>query len=151
MNSRNVCENTNSKEPGNTNINAYKLFIKGKKYADNNDHIKAVMLFEKAIKLEPMKGSIREALATSCFNCGLYEEAKKHFCKALNIDSANDFAHYGLGFCLVKEGDSGNAIGHFKIACAMKPLNKNYSDAIVRYSRIFDIFHIRLPQPEEGQ
>ncbi len=60
--------------------NAYELFRDGKKNARANDHLKAIMLFErKAIALEPEKGSIREALATSYYNCGLHGAAKKNF------------------------------------------------------------------------
>ena len=131
--------------------NACMFFLKGKKHADDNDHVKAVMLFEKAIKLEPKKGSIREALATAYFNCGLYDAAEKHFRKALQIDAANDFAHYGLGLCLAKEGRVIKAMGHLKLANAMTPSNKNYSDAIVKYNRIFDTLHTGLPRLKEGQ
>ena len=128
--------------------NAYELFRDGKKNARANDHLKAIMLFEKAIALEPEKGSIREALATSYFNCGLYSAARKNFQRALKIDASNDFAHYGLGLCLVKEGKINTAMGHFKIAKAMKPLNSTYSNTVKRYNRIFDILHKKLPWQE---
>ncbi len=131
--------------------NAYELFREGKKHARENDHLKAIMLFEKAIVIEPEKGSIREAIATSYFNCGLYPAAKSNFQKAVSIDAANDFAHYGLGLCLVKEGKIKTAMGHFKIAAAMKPLNETYRNAVKRYNRIFEILHKKLPLQEEGQ
>ena len=131
--------------------NAYELFHKGKKHAKQNDHLKAVMLFEKAIALEPERGSIREAIAISYYNCGLYSAAKKNFQKAITIDASNDFAYYGLGLCLAKEGKINTAIGHFKIAAAMKPLNETYRQTIKRYNRIFDILHKKLPPQEEGR
>lgn len=115
----------------------YNLFAKGKKLAKENEHLKAVMLFEKAKKLEPEKGSIREALAFSYYKCGLYSSAKENFLKAISIDAANDYAHYGLGLCLLKEGKINKALGHLKIAMAMKPDNIFYSKAVKKYSAIF--------------
>ena len=114
---------------------AYEFFNKGQKLYRENNFLKAVMLFEKAKKLEPEKGSIREALATAYYNCGFYKSAMKNFKKALEIDSTNDFAHYGIGLCLVKEGKTIMALGHFKLASAMKPDQKNYIDTIKRYQK----------------
>jgi tetratricopeptide (TPR) repeat protein len=117
--------------------NTYDLFIQGKKLAKENEHLRAIMFFEKAKKLEPEKGSIREALAFSYYKCGLYTSAKENFSKAINIDAANDYAHYGLGLCLLKEGKINAALGHLKIALAMKPGNLFYSKAVKKYSTIF--------------
>ncbi len=121
--------------------NAYELFLEGKKYVLENEYLKAIMLFEEAVKIEPKKGSIREALALSYYNCGLYDSAKINFKKALEIDLSNDFAHYGLGLCLIKEGKFSKAFGHLKIALAMKPKSILYSNTIKKYSQIFDKFH----------
>lgn len=129
--------------------NAYELFFEGKKLAGRNEHLKAVMLFEEAIILEPQKGSIREMLALSYYNCGLHESARKHFEKALEIDLSNDFAHYGLGLCLMKEGKITSAFSHLKIALAMKPANPTYCEAIKKYSRIFDKSRKKPRQEQE--
>ena len=129
--------------------NAYDLFMEGKKLADKNEHLKAIMLFEKASILEPLKGSIREALGLSYYNCGFYNSAKKHFKKALEIDLANDFAHFCMGLCLAKEGKLAACLGHLKIAWAMKPLNTCYSKTVKKYSRLFDKFAKTQLHPEE--
>lgn len=120
--------------------NAYELFTEGKKLARKNEHLKAIMLFEKATIIEPGKGSIREALGLSYYNCGFYDSAKKHFKKALEIDLANDFAHFCMGLCLAKEGKLAASLGHLKIAWAMKPSNAYYSKAVKKYSMLFDKF-----------
>ncbi len=121
--------------------NAYEFFLEGKKLSSQNEFLKAIMLFEKAANLEPNKGSIREALALSYYNCGFYSSARKNFEKALEIDLSNDFAHYGLGLCLIKEGKISKALGHLKIAFAMKPNNSTYSQAIKKYNQIFEKLH----------
>ncbi len=101
--------------------NAYNLFQEAKKLIEKGKFLEASMLLETAKSLEPKKGSIREALAVSYYNCGLHKPAKKNFAKVLEIDATNDFAHYGLGLCLLKEREINKAIGHFKIAISMKP------------------------------
>ncbi len=114
--------------------NAYELFSAGKAHINKNEHLKAIMLFEKAKDIEPEKGSIREALARSYYNCGLYSSAKKHFSKAIEIDAANDYAYFGLGLCLIKEGKFKAALGQLKIAAAMKPDNETYSKTVKKYT-----------------
>ena len=109
---------------------AYYHFRKGRKLAEDNNFIKAVMHLEKAKKAEPEKASIREALARSYYNCGFYKPAKENFQKAVEIDAANDFAYYGLGMSLAKLGKIHRAIGQLKIASTMKPQSEEYKNAL---------------------
>ena len=118
--------------------NAYEFFSLGKKFAKENNNVKAAMLFEKAKKIEPYKSSIYEALGIAYFNCGLYPSAKKHFEIALKIDPSNDFAYYCLGLALAKEGKINQALGKIKIASAMKPENKSYLSAVKRYKKLLE-------------
>jgi len=113
---------------------AYYLFKRGKRISESGKFLEAIMLLEKAKKLEPEKGSIREVLASAYYNCGLYISAKKNFIKALKIDASNDFAHYGLGLCLIKENKITEALGHFKIAFFMKPDHKKYKEVLAKFS-----------------
>ena len=121
--------------------NAYELFAEGKKLLGQNENMSAIMLFEQAAELEPQKASIRENLAVLYYNCGLYKSAKKHFLIMAQIDASNDFAYFGLGMCLAKEGKLAHALGQFKIARAMKPEDEHYIKIIKKYSQIFDKFH----------
>jgi len=111
---------------------AYYFFKKGKRLAQRGKFLDAIMMLEKAKDYEPKKGSIREVLASSYYNCGFYQSAKKNFRKALEIDATNDFAHYGLGMCLIKERKISQAAGHFKIASVMKPRSKKYKEILRR-------------------
>ncbi len=114
---------------------AYDLFTKARDLMKKSDYLNASFLLEMAKGKEPEKGSIREALAISYFNMGLYKSAKKNFRKAIDIDAANDFAHFGMGLCLVKENKTNMAVGHFKIARFMKPNSPIYNRAVKRYKR----------------
>lgn len=113
---------------------AYYLFKRGKRLSQKGRYLEAIMLLEKAKNLEPEKGSIREFLASSYYNCGLYEFAKRNFLTALKIDAANDFAHFGLGLCLIREKKFNRAAGHFKIAAIMNPKSEKYKEALQKFT-----------------
>jgi len=113
---------------------AYYFFKKGKILSEKGKFLEAIMLLEKAKDSEPLKGSIREVLASSYYNCGLYKYAKRNFAQALKIDATNDFAHYGLALCLIKEKKLNRAVGHLKIASAMKPDSKKYRDLLNKFT-----------------
>ncbi len=109
---------------------AYYHFKTGEQFARENNFIKAIMHLEKAKCREPKKASIREALARAYYNCGFYAPAAKNFQKALEIDAANDFAYYGLGMSLAKQGKIKKAIGQLKIAVTMNPQFQAYQNAL---------------------
>jgi hypothetical protein len=44
----------------------------------------------------------------------------------------NDYAHFGLGLCLLRQGDRIGARGHLKLAVAMRPHNEDYRQALER-------------------
>ncbi len=113
---------------------AYFFFCKGKKLSRKGQCLEAIMLLEKAKNLEPKKGSIREFLASSYYNCGFYKSAKKNFIMALEIDASNDFAHYGLGLCLIRENKLTRAVGHFKIAAIMSPGSEKYKEVLNKFT-----------------
>jgi len=100
-----------------------------------NDFLNASLLLEEARGSEPEKGSIRDALAVCYYNMGFYNYSMVQFDKAIQIDAANDFAHYGIGLCLIKENKTKRALGHFKIASFMRPGSYTYEQAIKRYNR----------------
>lgn len=113
-------------------LSAYYFFKKGKLLSQKGKFLDAIMILERAKDLEPKKGSIRETLACAYYNCGFYSSAKKNFIKALEIDAANDFAHYGLGMCLIRERKISQAAGHLKMAFMMRPSSKKYKDILKR-------------------
>ncbi len=113
---------------------AYYLFKKGKILYRKGKFLKAIMLLEEARGIEPEKGSIREFLACCYYNCGFYESAKKNFLMALEIDASNDFAHFGLGLCLMRENRLSEATGHLKIAAIMNPGSKKYKETLKKFT-----------------
>lgn len=109
---------------------AYSRFREGSRLLDSGNTHAAVVALERARELEPEKGSIREALARAYFRSQRVEAARAEFEKVLELDPVNDYAHFGLGLCLLRSGDRDGARGHLKIATIMRPDEEAYQDAL---------------------
>ena len=108
---------------------AYSLLLKGRQLLRTKNPAQAAVVLERAKKLEPRKGSIREALGQAYYNYGQYHLAKKEFKEALNLDPTNHYAHFGIGLCFNRTGNTTAACGHLKLAIAMEP-DERYKEAL---------------------
>ena len=110
----------------------YEFYQRGMALLESGDPAQAAVLLERAKRHEPDKASIREALGRAYCNSGRYRLAGGHFAKALVLDPTNDYAHFGLAFCLARLGEAGRAAGHIKMALAMSPENESYQRLAAR-------------------
>ena len=115
---------------------AYDRFQEGSRLLDSGNTHAAVVALERARDLEPDKGSIREALARAYYRTQRVEAARVEFEKVLELDPVNDYAHFGLGLCLLRLGDRAGALGHLKIATIMRPDHEAYQDALRQASSV---------------
>jgi Flp pilus assembly protein TadD len=114
---------------------AYEAFQEGSRLlAMASAHAAAVVL-ERARDLEPDQGSIREALGRAYFRTGRFSAAKAEFARVVEIDPVNDYALFGLGLCLLREGDRVGARRPLKLAVAMRPDQPDYQAALARARR----------------
>ena len=111
---------------------AYGLFSKGMGFLERGHPHQAVMYLSEAKLVEPDKASIREALGRALFMTGRMGRARREFAKAVEIDPANDYAHFGLGLACARTGQHSRAIGHLKLALAMQPSVDHYRKALER-------------------
>lgn len=111
---------------------AYRAFQDGARLLASDDAHAAVIALERARALEPRKGSVRETLARAYWRAGRYAAAEEEFEAALEIDPANDYAHFGMGLCRLRAGDRARARGHLRLASAMRPENADYRAALDR-------------------
>ena len=111
---------------------AYESFQEGARLLANENPHAAVVLLEHARELEPDKASVRETLARAYFRTGRFPAAREEFECAVDMDPVNDYAHFGLGLCLLRTGDRAAARGHLKLAVAMRPDNEHYRRALAR-------------------
>ena len=56
----------------------------------------------------------------------------EEFERAVEIEPVNDYAHFGLGLCLMRQGDRIGARRHLKLAVAMRPDQRDYRAALER-------------------
>jgi len=110
---------------------AYSRFQEGSRLLDSGNTHAAIVALERARQLEPEKGSIREALARAYFRSQRVEAARAEFEKVLELDPVNDYAHFGLGLCLLRTGDRAGARRHLKLAVAMRPRDE-YREALAQ-------------------
>ena len=111
---------------------AYTAFQEGSRLLAGDNAHAAVIALEQARALEPGKGSVREALARAYFRTGRFAAAEEEFLAALDIEPVNDYAHFGLGLCLMRRGDRMGARRHLKLAVAMRPDQPDYRAALAR-------------------
>ncbi len=111
---------------------AYELFARGMRLLRDGYPHQAALLLGRAKLLEPDKGSIREALGRALFLIGRPGRARREFAKAVQIDPVNDYAHFGLALACERTGERTRAIGHLKLAIAMRPDNPDYERALAR-------------------
>jgi len=109
---------------------AYGAFQEGSRLLAHGDVHAAAVALERARELEPEKGSIREALARAYFRTGRFAAAEEEFRAVVEGDPVNDYAHFGLGMCLLRSGDRDGARGHLKIATTMRPDEEAYQKAL---------------------
>jgi Flp pilus assembly protein TadD len=109
---------------------AYEAFQEGSRLLASQNAHAAVIALERARDLEPDQGSVRETLARAYYRTGRFPAAGAEFARAVELDPVNDYAHFGLGLSLLKQGDRLGARRHLKLAVAMRPDKADYRDAL---------------------
>jgi Flp pilus assembly protein TadD len=112
------------------NAEAYVAFQEGSRLLDSGNAHAAAVALERVRELEPSKGSVREALARAYFRTGRFDAAEGEFLAVLDLDPVNDYAHFGVGLCRLRNGDPLAARGHLRLATAMRPENDDYRNAL---------------------
>jgi tetratricopeptide (TPR) repeat protein len=110
----------------------YELFRRGSQLLATRHAHQAVISLERARDAAPGHGSVREALGRAYYGAGRPAAAGAEFAKAIEIDPTNDYAHFGLALCLARGGERTRALGHLRLAIAMRPDNPAYRRALSR-------------------
>ena len=110
----------------------YAMLLRGRDLLGRGHHHQAATVLERASLLEPEKTSIREELARALYLSGQKARAGEEFARVVELDPSNDYAHFGLGLCHAAAGNRKRALGHLKIAVAMRPDSEDYQHALAR-------------------
>jgi Flp pilus assembly protein TadD len=95
---------------------AYEYFCRGRELLATRDFRAATVALERAKRLEPDKGSIREALGRAYLSCRAYGQAAEEFAVAVELAPTDHYAHFGLARACDRMGDERRATRHYKLA-----------------------------------
>jgi tetratricopeptide (TPR) repeat protein len=107
---------------------AYSLFQRGVAFLHARHPAQASMLLSRALRLEPGRNSIREALGRAQFALGRHAEAADQFAAIVADVPDNDYAQYALGRSLLELGQGAEAETHLRLARALRPGFETYRD-----------------------
>jgi tetratricopeptide (TPR) repeat protein len=111
---------------------AYDLYARGREMLRGGHPHAAAVLLSRAKLLEPEKGSIREALGRALYMAGRTTRARREFAKAVALNPADDYAHFALALACERTGQVQRAIGHAKLANALRPGTDDYERILAR-------------------
>jgi Flp pilus assembly protein TadD len=111
---------------------AYDLFSRGMTFLRDGHPHQAAMVLGRAKLIEPEKVSIRRALGRALYMSGRMARARREFAKLVQLDPADDYGHYALALACERTGERTRAIGHLKLALAMRPDVGDYETALRR-------------------
>ncbi len=111
---------------------AYGLLRRGNALMGRRHFAQAAVLFERAARLEPRRGSIIEALGRAYYNSGQHERAAEAFGELLDVDPSLPYAHFALGQSLKRLGRTDEARTHLRLAVALAPDSRLYRNALAR-------------------
>jgi tetratricopeptide (TPR) repeat protein len=109
---------------------AYDLYVRGAAFLRERHSAQASLLLARALRLEPGRNSIREALGRAEFALGGYAAAAELFGAIVGDRPDNDYAHYALGRCLAALGRGEEARAHLRLAHALAPHSDLYAHAL---------------------
>ncbi|HEU5001745.1 MAG TPA: tetratricopeptide repeat protein [Actinomycetota bacterium] len=108
----------------------YTMLNRGRDLLGQGHAHQAATVLERATRLEPEKTSVRETFARALYQSGQKRRAREEFARVLELDPSNDYAYFGLGLCEAAVGNTTGAIGHLRLALAMRPESEDYRRAL---------------------
>ncbi len=113
---------------------AYDLYVRGRRLLQDGHPHPACIALARAKLLEPEKASIREALGRALFMSGRLRPARREFAKVVQLNPADDYGHYALAMACERTGERQRALGHAKLAMALRPEIAHYRQIVDRLS-----------------
>lgn len=90
----------------------------------------AAHLLRRVLDVEPGSRSAREALARALFDSGHYDDAEGAFRSLTQDYPDDDYAMFGLGLALSRQGRFEQAANYLSAASTMRPARKDYREAL---------------------
>src|SRR5262245_23547447 len=111
---------------------AYELLQRGRELIRTRHHAQAATVLARALRQEPGKGSILEALGQAYSKSRQYERSRETFEALLEVDPSSHYGHFALGQSLKQLGHPTEARTHLRLAVALSPRSELYAGALAR-------------------
>ena len=109
---------------------AYSWYRRGLDLLGRGSAAAAEQLLQRAAEAEPGSRSVLEALGRAQFDAGRYAAAADSFRQIVEASPSDDYAQFGLGLALARDGNPAAAAEHLALAAAMRPDLRHYTDAL---------------------
>ncbi|HUL24790.1 MAG TPA: tetratricopeptide repeat protein [Streptosporangiaceae bacterium] len=109
---------------------AYSWYRRGLDLLGRGSPAAAEQLLQRAAEAEPGSRSVLEALGRAQFDAGRYTAAAESFRQIVEASPSDDYAHFGLGLALARDGNPAAAAEHLALAAAMRPELPHYTAAL---------------------
>jgi tetratricopeptide (TPR) repeat protein len=119
-----------SGEPPAPHGDAYSWYQRGLELLGRGSAAAAAQLLERAAEAEPGSRSVLEALGRAQFDTGRFAAAAASFRQIVDASPSDDYAQFGLGLALARDGNPAAAAEHLALAAAMRPELRHYTDAL---------------------
>ncbi len=100
-------------------------------FFEAGDPAEAARLLEPIAAGEPRNVAVRLLLARAYYHSAQLGRAQAEFRAVTELDPVEDYAWFGLGRTLERLSRPAEALGHFRMAAAMRPV-PDYLDAVAR-------------------
>jgi Flp pilus assembly protein TadD len=105
-------------------------YLRGMDLLGRGSPAAAAQVLQRASTAEPTSRSVREALARAQYDAGRYAEAADNVRVIVEASPSDDYAHFGLGLSLARNGDPAAAAEYLALAVAMRPDAPHYTEAL---------------------
>ena len=97
-------------------MGAYHYYCRGMELLAAGDFRQSAVALERAKRIEPDKGSIREALARAYLSARSYRDAERESRALVDGEPTNHYGHFLLGRALERLGRVADARRHYRLA-----------------------------------
>ena len=111
---------------------AYDVYVEARKHLAAGEHLRAMVLLERARELEPDQSSIREALAQAYLRARRHRDARVELERLIELAPNDHYAYFLLGLAQEGLGDRARAIGSLRLATILRPDSEEYTRALDR-------------------
>lgn len=106
-------------------------YERGRMYLEMGDPLQAARILEPVAAGEPRNVAVRLLLARAYYHSAQLRRAEAGFRAVTELDPVEDYAWFGLGRALERQSRPAEALRHFRMAAAMRPV-PDYLDALAK-------------------